>query len=508
MNGNPAGYVAIKTCAVSTLTLAVSLITGRGQVLQTNGASADAPALGPLQQTIQDIKNPFAWLSWGGDLRLRNEYDNNGLSLTSRDPLHAQDYFRFRGRVWATATLATNVTLNARVSAEPREWMEPATSFPFSPRPFTPHTANEGLEWRYGILDEANLKLEKVCDQPLTLTLGRQDIFLGDGWLVADGTPGDRSWTHFLDAARAVFDAREIKTTVDVSYVSMHAYPGQVVPTIGNSSSFAADGRYTGYILSEQDEQGAILNVSNNSIEDTTLGAFFIYKNNTEAPGIANGNNANIYTVGASVNGTPGRHWQYSVEGAYQCGSREDPTVNIPEPEHGWRPVSAYGANAWLSYRFNDRRKNELTLFGEFLSGDNPNTTGTDEMFDVLWGRWSRWSELSLPFYSNETSGKLAQLNNVGRFGPGWTFSPMKGMTFSAMYNALFAPEAVPTRAVTPDRFSLDGNFRGHYLQAVLRHQFSQHLSAHLWGECIWEGNYYKQQGLMTFLRAEVMLTF
>ena len=31
---------------------------------------------------IQDIKNPFSWLSWGGDLRIRNEYFNNALSLT------------------------------------------------------------------------------------------------------------------------------------------------------------------------------------------------------------------------------------------------------------------------------------------------------------------------------------------------------------------------------------------------------------------------------------------
>ena len=99
-------------------------------------------------------------------------------------------------------------------------------------------------------------------------------------------------------------------------------------------------------------------------------------------------------------------------------------------------------------------------------------------------------------------------MNNLGRFGPGWTFSSLSATTLSAMYNAMFALEAVPTRAVTPERFSMDGNFRGHYLQAVLSHQFSNHLGGHLWGEWIWEGNYYKQQDVMSFLRAEVMLTF
>ena len=493
---------------LAVVSLVAALVSAQGQLLQTNIASADVPATSSFEQAIQELKNPLDWLTWGSDLRIRNEYSDNGFTLNSRVPLHSQDYFRFRGRVWATATLVTNVTINARVSAEPREWMEPATSYPFSPKPFLPQTANQGLEWRYGILDDANIKLANVFDQPLTLTLGRQDMFMGDGWLVADGTPGDRSWSYFLDGARAVFEARELKTRLDVSYVTMHAYPGEVVPTIGNSSSFAQDGRYTGYLLTEQDEQGAIVNVSNNSIEDTTLGASFIYKNDTEVAGVSNGDNANIYTIDGSVKGTPGRHWQYSAEGAYQCGSKEDPTVNVPEPEHGWRPISAYGANARLSYLFNDPWNNQLSLFGELLSGDNPNTKGTDEMFDVLWGRWPRWSEIYINSYANETSGKTAQMNNLGRFGPGWTFRPMRDTTFSAMYNAMFAPEGVPTRAVTPERFSMGGNFRGHYLQAVLSHQFSKHLSGHLWGEWIWEGNYYKQQDLMTFLRAEVMLTF
>jgi hypothetical protein len=61
---------------------------------------------------------------------------------------------------------------------------------------------------------------------------------------------------------------------------------------------------------------------------------------------------------------------------------------------------------------------------------------------------------------------------------------------------------------VAPTAFSNNGNFRGHYLQAVLKQQFTKNISGHLWGEWIWEGNYYAQRDLMTFLRAEVMFTF
>ncbi len=288
------------------------------------------------------------------------------------------------------------------------------------------------MEWRYGILDVANLKLTSLFDQPLTVTLGRQDVMdvlnMRNGWLVFDGTPGDGSWSFFMDGARAAFDAKAIKTKFDVSYISMHAYAGEVIPTIGNSSSFNAAGGYTGYLLTEQDEQGAVLSIANNSIENMTLGGYFIYKDDTRVQGVPNGDNANI--------------------------------------------------------------------------------GGTDEMFDVLWARWPRWSEMYIYSYPNETSGKIAQLNNVGRVGPMWTFSPMKGMAFSVMYNALFAPESVPTRTVNRSLFSMDGNFRGHYLQAILRHKFSEHVSAHLWGEWVFEGDYYAQRDVMTFLRAEVLLTF
>jgi hypothetical protein len=59
-----------------------------------------------------------------------------------------------------------------------------------------------------------------------------------------------------------------------------------------------------------------------------------------------------------------------------------------------------------------------------------------------------------------------------------------------------------------PGLFTDDGNFRGHYLQTILRHQFNKYLVAHLWGEFIWAGDYYRDRSFMDFLRAEVQLTF
>jgi hypothetical protein len=478
----------------SMLTLA-TIVSLAGPVSHAQtGAAIPAAATG-FDKLAQEIKNPLPWLNWGGDLRLRNEYLSNVITLGSNLPLAEQDYFRIRGRLWTTVTPLTNVTFCGRVSAEPRIWEEPA---------YARAVYNQtGIEWRYGIVDNLNLKLTNLCDVPLSLTVGRQDIQLGEPlnwWLVADGTPGDGSWTLFLDSVRLTYAAAPLQTKFDVIYLNQHSKPGEELPTLGNSGS---------YCLAEQDEQGVILYASNTSLAKTTVDGYFIWKGDTQVQ--ANGDNGNIYTVGGRIANRPTDHWCLTGEGAYQFGSKQDPTVIYPvNVGTQSRDISAFGANAKASYLFKDALSNQLSVVAEFLSGDDSNTTGKDEMFDVLWGRWPRWSELYIYSYLPETGNRVSQMNNLERIGTQWSFTPLPRTTFSAAYNALFAFEAVPTRRVSSaaSQFSYDGNFRGHYVQAVLRHQFNKYISGHLLGECVWQGNFYTQDALMTFLRAEVMVSF
>ena len=116
-----------KAQAAAIFALAGALISVRGQAaVQTTPVPAAVPALSATEQKIQDIKNPFPWMSWGGDLRIRNEYFNDLLTLSEKNPLHEQDYFRFRSRVFTSITPVDDLSLNARLTAEPREWMKPA----------------------------------------------------------------------------------------------------------------------------------------------------------------------------------------------------------------------------------------------------------------------------------------------------------------------------------------------------------------------------------------------
>jgi hypothetical protein len=84
----------------------------------------------------------------------------------------------------------------------------------------------------------------------------------------------------------------------------------------------------------------------------------------------------------------------------------------------------------------------------------------------------------------------------------------MKNLDLSANYFALFSPQEIPTRQASATLFSNDGNFRGHFLQALLKYKFSSHLCGHLDTECLFPGDYYAYHKPMPFLRAEVTMTF
>jgi hypothetical protein len=526
----------MKTLLKSTAVLAALTATLTAALAQTNqpalqAGAQTAPPPSAFDRFAKDVKNPAGWLTWGGDLRLRNEYFNDALSLTANPaqsplfaPVHEQDYFRFRGRLWASIFPTNDITFNVRLTAEPREFMKTSTMDTYFER--------NGMQWRYGIVDNLNAQWKKPFELPATVTVGRQDIFLGDGWLVGDGTAEDGSFTYFLDAARVTVALDDQKTTIDAIGIVQYGRPDAWLPTIGPSTKQGAN--VEPYLLNDQNEKGAILWIANKSMPKANLDGYFIYKHDSRLnnyPTASFGDNADIYTIGGRISGLLDDHWKYSAEGAYQCGRKQDPELNgqaFPNPllapsaqTTGFRDIDAFGAKSKLTYMFKDNLNDQLSLSFEYLSGDNPNTRN-DEMFDILWGRWPQWSEM-YNIYSYVQETRVGQTANLIRFGPTWSFSPMKNMDFSATYYALWADQKVPTRdlnetlfpavvgipaAAEAGPFTTTGNFRGHYLQAVLKYKFNSHISGHLWSEFLFPGDFYVCRQPMDFLRAEMMFTF
>jgi hypothetical protein len=486
---------------LAAILLGMNCQPAQAQSVATNTlVSAPTEQTNHFQQCLQGITNPVPWFAWGSDLRIRQEYFDNLITLTPANPLHLQDYYRFRARLWTSIMPITNYSLNVRLSAEPREWLRRAG--------YTPYKGRSGLDAGEGVFDNLNVQWKNAFGQPATLTIGRQDIKLGDGWLTGDGTPFDGTWTYFFDAARFSYEFTDQHTAIDAIGIIQDAKDNGWMPVINEEHRY----------FTEQNEKGAILNVVNSNFAAANLNAYFIYKHDNKVNGFdaahpapRGGDTGNIYTFGGRLNGILGNHWEYSTEGAYQFGQKQDQDITDqsveanPAARMDFRTLNAFGFNGRLTYLFQDKLANKFALNYVFLSGDNPNTHN-DEMFDVLWGRYARWSEVGLFTYLPES--RIGQEANVQRFGPTWTITPLKKLDFSASYFAMFTPNDTATRAANPALFSGDGNFRGHFTQAFLKYKFNEHVSGHLWSEFFFPGDYYTSRTTAYFLRAELYFVF
>ncbi|MBP7935395.1 MAG: hypothetical protein KA354_12180 [Phycisphaerae bacterium] len=482
-------------------------------------ADAAQGADNEIESFIKATKNPFPWLNWGADIRARNEFVNNlggvrstdrrgNVMILNKDALnHEVDYQRYRTRWWATVTPVKNVEFYVRLTWEGWNYCAPDR---------LPDPSNARLEaWEQRpalsrgwiserdqvLFDNLYVKLTDIGGLPITVTAGRQDIILGEGWLVMDGTPLDGSRTFYFDGIRTTTNLKDIKTTVDAMWFQIDAQGDAWLPMM----------RKTDWPMyeTEQDEMGAILYVTNRSIPNMSIEPYFMYKQNRhEEPSTSrrSGTDADIYTFGTRVAGTVGKNWKYSANVAGQFGSRDAPT-GIPNNQN----ICAWATNNRLSYLFNDKWKNEVYFDYEYLSGDRSHryqVDGTYEAFDVLWGRYPRWTEGYGFAYAAES--RVFDLGNLHRFGPGWKASPTSAIDVGLYYNFLFADENTVYDLNPQNLIFAGGDFRGQLLVPYFKYAFNNHMFARVMPEFFFPGSYYKDASndVGTFVRVEFVFTW
>jgi hypothetical protein len=482
------------------------------KVVETKTVEAKAPEKCNciFCQGKQALKESAPWLDVFADARLR-EVSTPNMLLDKED----RNFQRFRERVGVTV--------------KPCEWFEAGTRLVYEPRHFCQPDSRQAFtrnaayidEWTMNeaIVDLAYVKFKKPFGLPVTATIGRQEIILGDGWLVLDGTPLDGSRTIFFDAARFTTELEACKTKVDLIYIQQYADSDQWLPPICDKD----------FHNIEQDEKGVILYVSNKSLKDTQIDGYFIYKHDEQVighePGDVGsprsapwqcGDNADIYTLGTRVMHNFDEHWQARGEGAVQFGSKSKAvgvsggtTVNDREN------LCAFGINTRLTYFFRDELKNEVHVGYEFLSGDEHSGDGENGQFDPLWGRWPQWSELYV--YTVGLENRPGETTNFHRLNAGWSCVPCDKITLAADYHALFAHHnsydnfaRVTSADPTKRYFTDDGNFRGHLLTGKLTYKFNQHISGHLLAELFFPGNFYNDERneVAGFFRYELTFTW
>ncbi|KAF0103658.1 MAG: hypothetical protein FD187_926 [bacterium] len=441
---------------------------------------------------LASAADPAPVFSGGADLRLRQEMFDNAIWLDSTNDDHKRSFQRYRARAWGQAAPAENIKAHGRLMWEGRHYSTldlPAT---------TPHddTYNGAL-----MFDSLYLQADRLGGLPLSLKLGRQDIILGNGWLVLDGTPFDGSRTIYFDALRATYSRGD--TSLDLILVDNDA-----------KSTLVLNNKDEDQI--EQDEQGLILYARHKWNPDTSIDGFYMYKDNDASRGEApprwynNGaaarsfaDDGHTHAVGGRVESRFAERWSLRAEAAYQWGRRE--TRNASGGTISDRDLRAWGFNGRLTRDFGGDWKQRAHLGYEFLSGDDPDTSD-NEAFDPLWGRWPQWSELIIYTYAAES--RIGEITNLHRLNLGWTAQVHAKANLSLDWHALFADEKTCTVGALD--YGCDGSFRGHLFTSWIRAKFDKTISGHLVAEYFLPGDYYASSNddNAWFFRAEVNLTW
>ena len=427
------------------------------------------------------FRNPAPGLEMGLDFRFRTVVARNITTLSTDTTGNKYNYERYRSRWWTKWMLNDDVDINTRMVWEFRTWDEPASK--------PQHTDFDEI-----LFDRLNVTMRNMFGQPLTGVIGRQDLILGVGWLVLDGTPLDGSRTIFTDAARFTYDWADKKTKIDMIYIDNAAASDRWLKPIEDRDR----------ALTEQDEYGAILYLTNQATEKSKLEAYFMYKNDNPVDNTFENLNppfwskkAEIFTFGGAVSQTLNDNWNYRVEGAIQTGDKGPDSSSMKDME-------AYGALTNLEYLFKDSLDSSAHIGYEYASGDDPDTSD-NEQFDPLWAEWPRWSELYIYTYSRETM--IAESTNLHRINIGHKFSPNKQWQICTDYHLLWADENTNQ---TSSFISPSNKFRGQLITCWAKYKFSPKLFGHLLGEYLIPGNYYEKdfRDDAFFLRFNLEYTF
>ncbi len=447
----------------------------------------------------RNVNQLVPWLNWGFDVRLREEYLQNP-ALTENSSSAENLWLRVRPRLWVQARPVEDLDLsiNARIVWEYWYITKPDSSVN------SPDTQ--------ALFDDLNVHWGKICDTPLSVTIGRQQMRFGDGWLIFEGTQLDGSRTVFFDAARFTYDASdEMNTIFDAIYVEDRANTNNgLVPAfndIGPNASMKANP------ILPNNQRGIILYAQNKSVQSTQIDAYFIYfHEGTEYAGFVpggfgngtfkplgtsiDGTFADIYTVGARVAGDMTDNLQGRIEAAVQFGNQNDESM-----------CGAWGMNSQLTYNFHDENQQAVWAGLEVRSGgEDPN-----ENFNILWGTYPQWSDLYNGYVDTKTGeSSPAESPNIIRPYVGYGLTPAccKALSFQFNYHLLFCYNN--NMSGLPGFSSGQQYFRGQLVTALMKYQFCEHIAGHLQGEGFFPGNFYEDSNNdpAWFARYELVFTW
>lgn len=394
--------------------------------------------------------------------RMRIETTDRGVGLDAEGN-GGLSYLRNRTSIKAKTFPASRLELTTQLTNEFRYY-------------FVPEDIDFSLHEVF--VDLLYAKWDRVAKLPLALSIGRQNLSFGEGFVVIDGTPLDGSRSIYFNAARADWTFAPAHS-VSLTYVNQPV-KDKYLPLIHDQDAN----------LIEQPQQALIVYYSR-SWGKSNLQAYFIHKESEHTAEFSDARQVNC----------PGIRLQWPItaratlvgEGAYQIGT------------NGASDQQGYGGYGYAEYAtgWPIRLPKTVSVGGVYLSGDDP-ATDDDEGWEPVFGRWPKWSESYIYTLIRERS--VAYWTNLTSVFIKTTVPVATDIALSLDYHRLAAPEISDPAKAFPGG---SGTRRGDLLIGRLTYQISPHLSGHVLFERFAPGDFYLTGAdSYGWMRMEVMLRF
>jgi len=368
---------------------------------------------------------------------------SGGTTNTTGHSSDADDYFRSNTQIEVSADLTDNVSTVINIVNQ-RDWN--ADDFVADANFATTNTGPGEFDI---ILDLAYVQMKEIFYSPLTLTIGRQDLFFGRGFIVG-WNPQDPQGVTQADEFTQIQSFDAIRATLDfnpwtLDFVYSKIREGSHDPEddrdlwIANVNYKFAEYNAVaeGYYVGEMDRNA--LRTAGTSL--------------TNDSGGTKGNDT--HTLGGRLQFDPISQITLGGELAYQFGDyRAAKLATAVFPEG--RDRQAWAANIFATYRFDYTWKPEITVEYVLFSGETdlgPTSTQSYGAWNGLYrGKfWTAYADFREFVYATSDAGDTSSATNEEFVQIKGAIKPLDDLLLEAMFTYLWFSEDIHNTATNPN---------------------------------------------------------
>ena len=384
-----------------------------------------------------------------GDLTFRgvhrSYYDLNDADMGDDDA----DFFMSTVELQVDADLTDNVSTVVRLVNQ-RNWGDSdyPTQYHTAAAPWAVGAVTNAWSWKHRLtevgVDLAYVTLKEMIFEPLTIRVGRQNLFFGRGFIIGANQVDPGFIQTQLHGAVNMFpfhtDQRGIGSPEFTAYEAFDAARATI--DFEKYAPFVVDVVYAkineGAIQEDMDvdlygvNAGYMFDVYNAEAE-----AYLWYKNDESSlnPTINSDDMDKVYTIGTRGSFEPTSEWAFAGELAYQFGQYVNPAGQVGERDRAaWATDLVADYKGWLDYTWSPR----VGLEYVYWSGDHDvdQQGGTYQGWDRMFTRY--FTTAIRPFQGiyymtdRHPTGADEGLTNQHQLVVNGSIQPLDDLTFEA----------------------------------------------------------------------------